>query len=417
VGRASVPSGNSVGRSEAHELLDRDPRRYDGRGVLKAVENVNKQIAPALLGQDATDQAAVDRRLIELDGTRLKERLGANAILAVSLATARAAAIAHRVPLYRHIRRLTADAAKAAQSEEQTAVTSMLTPFKPDLVTPELVLRLPLPLVNMISGGLHPGSSLDVQDFLVMPVGAPSYREAVEWCVRIYRRLGDLLEQRSYPRSMVSGDGAYGPRLASDRDALKLLTAAIEAAQLKPLDDVAIALDAAASRFVREGKYHVGGKDAAPSTAEELIARYEALCKEFPIVSIEDGLGDDDWGGWRTLNQKLGRKVWLAGDDLFATNSQRIWRGLSIGVGNSVVIKPSQAGTLTETLRSLSVARLAGYATIVSGRGADTEDDFIADLAVGTGAGQIKIGSLARSERLAKYNRLLRIEEELSERD
>lgn len=412
-GRASVPSGASTGKAEARELLDGDPERYDGRGVSKAVENVRTKIAPALIGMDPTEQQSVDDVMLKLDGSKDKSKLGANAVLAVSLACAHAAAQSHGVALFRHIRRLAARAARAAQAEEQTSITSMVCPARPALATAELIPRLPLPMINMISGGQHAGRNLDFQDFLIMPLGADSFRQALEWSTRVYRRLGSILEQYGYRKELVGEEGGYGPKLASGRDAAHALVKAIEAAKLRPGEDVALAIDVASSQFFRDGRYHLKGNPPEGIPSEQMVDVLAKLVGEFPIVSIEDGLAEEDWAGWRQLSQKLGRQVWLVGDDLFATRVDRVARGIQMGVANSVLIKVNQVGTLSETLRTMAVARLHGYALVVSARSGETEDTTIADLAVGTGAGQIKIGSIVRGERLAKYNRLLRIEEEL----
>ena len=391
MGRAIVPSGASTGRAEACELRDGDPESYDGRGVERAVGNVNGPIGTALVGHDAQDQQGLDKLLVELDGTSQKTRLGANAILGVSLAAAHAAAAALRQPLYAHLRHLLGVLEPAAR------------PPGP---------RMPLPMVNMISGGLHAGGNLDFQDFLIMPLGAGSYSQGLEWTVRIYRRLGELLMREGYEGRLVGDEGGYGPRLKDDRQAAEFVVRAIEAARLRPGEDVTIAIDVASTHFYREGRYRLAAAGGV-LTSEELVDRLAALVDAFPITSIEDGLAEEDWSGWRLLTERLGGRVRLIGDDLFATNVERIARGIKEKAANSVLIKLNQIGTLTETLRAIGLARRAGMACVVSARSGETEDTTIADLAVGVAAEHIKIGSVARGERLAKYNRLLRIEEEL----
>ncbi|MDX1946323.1 MAG: phosphopyruvate hydratase [Pirellulaceae bacterium] len=386
VGRASVPSGASTGAAEACELRDGDPARYDGLGVRLAVENVNHLIGPALVGCDAADQVAIDGALIALDGTPHKMRLGANAILAVSLACCRAAALAAGEPLYRRLHRLSA------------------APTSP---------QLPLPMVNMISGGKHAGGNLDFQDVLIQPVGAGDYPTQLEWIVRVYRRLGKLLSEGGYEGYLVGDEGGYGPRLAGNREAVAVVVRAIEAAGLIPGSDVTLALDVAASHFYRDEGYYLAAEQGRRLTSSQMIDRLEAWIDEFPIASIEDGLAESDWDGWRELTARLGGRVNLVGDDLFATNEKLLRRGIDEQVANSVLIKVNQIGTLTETFRTMQLARQHRYACVVSARSGETEDDFLADLAVGTAAQHIKIGSIARSERLAKYNRLLRIAEEL----
>jgi len=383
-GRASVPSGASTGAAEAHELRDGDRSRYDGLGVLQAVANVEGPIAAAAAGLDATDQRSLDRRLIELDGTPNKSRLGANAILAVSLANARAAAAASGLPLYRYLAKLAG-------------------------TTP----RMPLPMTNMISGGKHAGGSLDIQDVLIMPAGAPQYATGLEWIVRVYRRLATLLAAAGYEGYLVGDEGGFGPRLHSNREAIEFVTRAIEAAGFKPGSDVTIALDIASSHFYRDGGYFLAAEKGQKLTSSQLIDRLASWADEFPIASIEDGLAESDWPGWRELTARLARRLKLVGDDLFATNPSLLQKGIDEQVANAVLIKVNQIGTLSETLSTLALARQHGYWTIVSARSGETEDDFLADLAVGVAADSIKIGSIARSERLAKYNRLLRIAEEL----
>lgn len=389
IGRASVPAGASTGASEAFELRDRDSPRYDGRGVRGAVTNVGQLIAPAIAGMDPADQESIDRRLIELDGTERKTRLGANAMLGCSLAAAHAAAQIEGIPLWQHFHRLFDDRSTAA---------------KP---------RMPLAMTNMISGGLHAGGNLDFQDVLVMPVGAADYPTALEWTVRIYRRLGELLANSGYEGRLVGDEGGYGPRLQDNRQAVEFVVQAIEAARLKPYQDVTIALDVAATHFFRDGHYRLAAENDRLLTASEMIDRLQWWADEFPISSIEDGLAEEDWDGWRALTARLGSRMQLVGDDLFTTNARRVQRGIVLQAANSVLIKVNQIGTLTETFETMRIARRAGFSIVVSARSGETEDTTIADLAVGVAADQIKIGSIVRSERLAKYNRLLRIVEEL----
>jgi len=397
MGKAIVPAGASTGKAEAHELRDGDPARYDGRGVLKAVGNVNDVLAPAVRGLDPAGQAAIDARLCELDGTPHKSRLGANALLGVSLAAAHAAAADLRIPLYRHLNQLW----RALPNEAgQTPAPEGREP------------RMPLPMTNMISGGLHAGGNLDFQDFLIMPVGAASYRVGLEWIVRIARRLGELLSKAGYEGRLVGDEGGYGPRLPGNREAAAFVGRAIESAGLRPRDDVTIAIDVASSHFFDGSHYRLRATGDARLTSAEMIDQLEALVDEFPITSIEDGLAEEDWSGWQELTERLGQRVKLVGDDLFATNPERIERGIALGAANSVLIKVNQIGTLSETLQAMQVAQTAGYGRVVSARSGETEDSTIADLAVGASAELIKIGSIQRSERLAKYNRLLVIEEE-----
>ncbi len=398
-GKAIVPAGASTGKAEACELRDGDPTRYDGRGVLKAVANVNDVLSPAIVGLDPVEQALIDARLCELDGTANKSRLGANSLLGISLATAHAAAAVQQVPLYRHLnqlwRALPPSAGKAIERQDNRAP------------------QMPLPMTNMISGGLHAGGNLDFQDFLIMPVGAPAYHIGLEWIVRVARRLGELLAKAGYEGRLVGDEGGYGPRLPSNRDAASFVVHAIEAAGLRPKRDVTIALDVASTHFFDGRHYRLVATGDARLTSAEMIDELEALVDEFPITSIEDGLAEDDWDGWQELTRRLGGRVNLVGDDLFATNAERVRKGIDSRVANSVLIKVNQIGTLSETLQTMQLAQAAGYDRVVSARSGETEDATIADLAVGTAADLIKIGSIQRSERLAKYNRLLAIEEEV----
>jgi enolase len=381
-GRAIVPSGASTGRHEAAELRDGDPTRFGGKGVRRAVANVRDIIAPRLVGLLVTEQEHIDRLLCELDGTPNKARLGANAILGVSLACSHAAAAVRRQPLWQYLDR-------------------------------EGRARLPLPMVNLISGGLHAGGNLDFQDFLLLPVGARSYSEALEMTVAVYRALSAVLTSHGFEGVLVGDEGGFGPRLHGNEQAVQLCLKAIEKAGLTPGRDAALALDMASTHFFRDGAYHLketGGRALSAAEMADLLRRW---VDAYPILSIEDGLAEDDWDGWRTLTASLGQRVQLIGDDLFATNPERLRRGIVEGVANCVLVKVNQIGTLTETLEVVRLAREAGYRAVISARSGETEDATLADLAVATGAGQIKIGSVARSERLTKYNQLLRIEEEM----
>jgi len=375
-GRAIVPSGASTGKHEAVELRDGDPTRYGGKGVRRAVANVHEQIAPRLIGMPVMEQGAIDAKLCALDGTPNKARLGANAILGVSLACAHAAAATQGSPLWRYL-----DTAASA--------------------------KLPLPMVNLISGGLHAGGNLEIQDFLLLPVAARSYSEALLMTVAVYRALGELLRQHGFEGVLVG----FGPRLPGNEQAIEMALKAMEKAGCVPGRDAALALDVASTHFFQGGQYH--WRDDPPLPADAMVTLLERWCGAYPIWSIEDGLAEDDWTGWRRLTAALGRTVQLIGDDLFVTNPERLRRGIAEGVANSVLVKVNQIGTLTETLEVIALARTAGYRPVISARSGETEDATIADLAVATAAGQIKIGSVARSERLAKYNQLLRIEEEL----
>jgi enolase len=381
-GWAIVPSGASTGRHEAVELRDGDPARYGGKGVRRAVANVREQIAPALLGMSAAEQARIDGTLCELDGTPNKARLGANAILGVSLACAHAAAASRGQPLWRYL---------AADSEP----------------------RLPLPMVNLISGGLHAGGNLDLQDFLLLPIGATSYSEALEMTCKVYRALAAVLGSHGFEGVLVGDEGGFGPRLHSNEQAIHLILEAIEQAGYVPGRQAALALDVASTHFYHDGRYRLKATSGPALSADEMLARLEDWVEGYPILSIEDGMAEDDWDGWQKLTTALGRRVQLIGDDLFVTNPERLRRGIADGVANAVLVKVNQIGTLTETLEVVQLARAAGYRAVISARSGETEDSTIADLAVATGAGQIKIGSVARGERLAKYNRLLRIEEEM----
>ncbi|MGE3808339.1 MAG: phosphopyruvate hydratase [Gemmataceae bacterium] len=389
LGRAIVPSGASTGRHEALELRDGDLARYGGKGVRRAVASVNETIATRLIGLPVADQATIDQTMRDLDGTPDKSRLGANAILGVSLAAAHAAAAAAKIPLWQHIHHL----GQTAGLNEPAA--------------------MPLPMVNLISGGLHAGGNLDFQDFLFLPIGANSYAQALEWTVKVYRTLSSILQKKGYEGVLVGDEGGFGPKLNDNRQALDLVVAAYQQAGLEPGKQAAIALDVASTHFHRDGFYHLRGEKPRDAAAMvELLADWAA---RYPILSIEDGLAEDDWPGWKLLTDKLGAKIQLVGDDLFVTNPDRLRRGIAGRVANSVLVKVNQIGSLSESLEVIRLARAAGYRPVVSARSGETEDSTMADLAVGTAAGQIKIGSVARSERLAKYNQLLRIEEQLGD--
>jgi enolase len=377
-----VPSGASTGAHEAVELRDGDAKRYNGKGVLRAVGEVNNVLAPAIEGLDATAQREIDRRLIEIDGTPNKGKVGANAILGVSLATARAAASSLSLPLFRYL-------------------------GGPSAAT------LPVPMMNVINGGKHAEGALQFQECMVVPVGAESLREAVRYGAEVFHALGKLLHEQHQPTT-VGDEGGYAPRLDTLDQAMDLLVQAITRAGYKPGQDIAIALDAASTEFFADGKYYPLTKDRAFSV-DEMVAFYADLIAKYPVISIEDGLAEDDWDGWAKLTAAIGAKCQLVGDDLFVTNTERLSRGIREGIANSILIKVNQIGTLTETLDAVEMAHKAGYAAVISHRSGETEDTTIADIAVATGAGQIKTGSLSRSDRIAKYNRLMAIEEELGD--
>jgi enolase len=381
-GRAIVPSGASTGVHEAVELRDGDPKRYGGKGVLKAVANVEGEIARRLTGFDVEDQNAIDEAMIELDGTPNKSRLGANATLGVSLAVAHAAANVKRTPLYRNLGG--ADAS-----------------------------LLPLPMSNILNGGAHADTSVDLQEFMVCPVGAPTFAEAIRAVAEVYHALKAVLKSQGLATA-VGDEGGFAPDLRSNEDALKLIIQAIHKAGYEPGKDVAIALDPAASEFYQDGRYNLKGEGRSLD-AGALVQLYREWSARYPIVSIEDGVAEDDWGGWKHMTDALGSEVQLVGDDLFVTNVARLKEGIERGVANSILIKVNQIGTLTETLEAIDLARKAGYSAVISHRSGETEDTTIADLAVATGAGMIKTGAPARSDRVAKYNRLLQIERELGE--
>jgi enolase len=383
-GQAAVPSGASTGAFEALELRDGDPARYGGKGVARAVAHVRGELARAVEGKNAADQEEIDRRLCEADGTPDKSRLGANALLAVSMATAVAAARQAGQPLYRYLNGLPGVEGEA---------------------------RMPLPMINLLSGGKHAGAQVDFQDFLIVPRGAESIARALEMTHAVfYAALAILREEHGY-QPLVADEGGLAPRLASNEAMLELTVRAIERAGLRPLEEVAIAVDVAASHFLREGRYHLA-VEAAELTAEQMVARLNDLRDCYPILSIEDGLAEDDWEHWPRLTERLGARCQILGDDLFVTHTTRIERGIASRAANSVLVKVNQIGTLSETLAALRLARGAGWTAVVSARSGETEDSWLADLAVGTGAGQIKVGAITRSERLAKYNRLLAIAHE-----
>jgi enolase len=382
-GRAAVPSGASTGVYEAVELRDGKKKRYMGKGVEKAVSNVNEIIAPALMGMDATDQRLIDMALIELDGTLNKGKLGANAILGVSLAVARAAADYLYVPLYRYI-----GGANAC--------------------------RLPMPMMNILNGGLHAANNVDLQEFMIMPIGGKTFKEALRIGAEVFHGLARVLKGRELSTA-VGDEGGFAPDLGSNEEAVEAVLAGIKEAGYEPGRDVVLALDPASSSFFQDGKYVFSKSDKSERTGSEMVDFYEDWVKRYPIVSIEDGLDENDWESWKMMTQKLGDGLQIVGDDLFVTNTERIERGIKEGSANAVLIKLNQIGTLTETLEAIKMAHRAGWNAVISHRSGETEDTFIADLAVATGTGQIKTGSLCRSERVCKYNQLLRIEEELEE--
>jgi len=398
--RAQVPSGASTGQFEACELRDTDAERYDGQGVLQAVSHVHQVIAPQLRGQDAQEQQAIDQQLLELDGSPNKQHLGANALLGVSLAVARAAALGRSQSLYEYFNELLL--MQCSEGEEGQLGSLRVAP------------RMPMPMTNMISGGLHAGGNLDFQDVLVIPCGAADYPQGLEWIVRVYRRLGERLQKAGYEGRLVGDEGGYGPKLPGNVAAVEFVVQAIEDAGLRPGTDMSLALDVAASHFLQpNGQYQLRSENNACLDSDQMIDRLEEWVERFPITSIEDALAEDDWEGWSKLTDRLGDRVQLVGDDLFTTNVGRVARGIAEGAANSVLVKVNQIGTLTETMETIKQARTAGFSLVVSARSGETEDDILADLAVGVAGDQIKIGSIVRSERLAKYNRLLRIAESL----
>ncbi|HEX6803709.1 MAG TPA: phosphopyruvate hydratase [Terriglobales bacterium] len=381
LGRAIVPSGASTGEREAIELRDGDKENYLGKGVLKAVENVNGEIGEALANFDAADQRALDQKMIELDGTENKARLGANAILSVSMAAARAAANSFELPLYRYLGGAGANV-------------------------------LPTPMMNILNGGAHADNNVDFQEFMVMPVGAQSFSEALRWGVAVFHTLKGVLKKRGY-NTAVGDEGGFAPSLKSNVEAIEVVLEAIQQAGYKPGEEIAIALDPAASEFYQDGKYVFKKSDKSSKSSEDMVRFWSKWANDYPIVSLEDGLAENDWEGWALLTRELGSKIQLVGDDLFVTNVSIFQQGIEKGIANSILIKLNQIGTVSETLDAIALGRRHGYTAVISHRSGETEDTFIADLAVATGAGQIKTGSASRTDRVAKYNQLLRIEEEL----
>ncbi|MEY4764888.1 MAG: hypothetical protein RI907_1561 [Pseudomonadota bacterium] len=380
MGRAAVPSGASTGSREAIELRDGDKSRYLGKGVLKAVENINTEIAEAILGLDASEQAFLDKTLIDLDGTDNKGRLGANAMLAVSMAVARAAAEEAGIPLYRYFGGMGA-------------------------------VQMPVPMMNVINGGAHANNNLDLQEFMILPVGAPTFREALRYGAEVFHALKKILHDK-HISTAVGDEGGFAPSVASHEEAIQLILQAIEAAGYTAGEQIALGLDCAASEFYKDGKYHLEGEGLV-LTAEQWTDMLATWCDKYPIISIEDGMHEGDWEGWKILTDRLGKKVQLVGDDLYVTNTKILKEGIEKGIANSILIKINQIGTLTETFAAIEMAKRAGYTAVISHRSGETEDNTIADIAVGTNAGQIKTGSMSRSDRMSKYNQLLRIEEDL----
>jgi enolase len=380
-GTSAVPSGASTGSREALELRDGDSRRYLGKGVLKAVHNVNEEIGPKILGFESRDQVALDRFMIELDGTENKAKLGANAILAVSMAAAKASAAECELPLYRYL---------------GGAATCLL----------------PVPQMNVLNGGAHADNNLDIQEFMIVPAGAPSFREALRMGAETFHSLKKVLKSRGL-NTAVGDEGGFAPNLRSNEEAMQVLMQAIEAAGYKPGEDIYIALDAAASEFFENGSYKLAAEEKPQKSSDELVAYFESWAGRYPLISLEDGMAEGDWPGWKTLTQRMGGKVQIVGDDVFVTNTKILAKGIAEGVANSILIKLNQIGTVTETIEAVQMAVKAGYTAVISHRSGETEDVTIADLAVAAGAGQIKTGSLSRTDRVAKYNQLLRIEEEL----
>ncbi|PLX85991.1 MAG: phosphopyruvate hydratase [Desulfuromonas sp.] len=383
MGRAAVPSGASTGEREALELRDGDKSRYLGKGVQKAVTNVNEVIADALIGWDASDQANIDRKLLDMDGTDFKSNLGANALLGISLACAKAAAEEAGLPLYQYLGGTNAK-------------------------------ELPLPMMNIINGGEHADNNVDIQEFMIMPAGAGSFSEALRMGAEIFHALKNVLKAKGY-NTAVGDEGGFAPDLGSNEEALQVIMEAIEAAGYKPGNDVLLALDVASSELYEDGTYLLANEAQPKKSAAELVAFYEDLVERYPIISIEDGMAENDWDGWKLMTEKLGDKIQIVGDDLFVTNTKILKEGIEKGIANSILIKVNQIGTLTETLEAIEMAKRAGYTSVVSHRSGETEDTTIADLAVATNAGQIKTGSLCRTDRVCKYNQLLRIEDELDD--
>jgi len=384
IGRASIPSGASTGSHEALELRDKDSKRYFGKGVLKAVRKIHQEIGPKLLGMNVLDQKAIDEALIQWDGTPSKIHFGSNAILGVSLACAKASSNYLGLPLYQHLGGLSAT-------------------------------RLPLPMLNILNGGVHADNNLDLQEFMILPIGAKSFREALRMGVEVYHHLKAVLKSKGYKTS-VGDEGGFAPDLRTNEEAFSLILEAIRKSNYRPGKEVALGIDAAASEFCQKGNYFLKAERKSKKTTGEMIDYYERLVNRFPILSIEDGLSEDDWEGWKAMTARLGKRVQLVGDDLFVTNPQRLMKGIREKIANAILIKPNQIGTLTETLEVIDLAKRSGYRTIISHRSGETEDTTISDLAVGVNAGQIKAGAPSRTERVAKYNQLIRIEEELGKR-
>ena len=386
IGRASVPSGASTGIYEAHELRDGDQGRYLGKGVSKAVENIRSEIAPALIGKNVLEQTRIDEIMMDLDGTPNKSRLGANAILGVSLACAKAAAASQGISLYRYVGGMNAK-------------------------------TLPVPMMNILNGGAHASNNVDIQEFMIMPISAGSWKEALRRCAEVFHTLKVILKENKIPVTGVGDEGGYAPMLKKDEDALALIVTAIERAGYKPGEDFMIAIDAASSEWYEEeqGIYRLP-KAGKALTKKQMVQMWKRLAEKYPIISLEDGMAETDWEGWEMLTKALGKQIQLVGDDLFVTNTQRLKQGIEMGIGNSILIKVNQIGTLTETMDAIAMANRAGYTAIISHRSGETEDTTIADLAVALNAGQIKSGAPSRSDRVAKYNQLLRIEEELGDR-
>ena len=383
MGRAAVPSGASTGSREAIELRDGDPKRYFGKGVLKACENINTEISEAIMGLDANEQAFLDRTLIELDGTENKSRLGANAMLAVSMAVARAAAEESGLPLYRYFGGMGG-------------------------------MSLPVPMMNVINGGAHANNSLDLQEFMIIPVGAPSFREALRYGAEVFHALKKIIDSRGMPTA-VGDEGGFAPSVENHEAAIQLILEAIDKAGYTAGEQIALGLDCAASEFYKDGKYVLEGEGGIQLTAEQWTDMLATWVDKYPIISIEDGMAEGDWDGWKHITERLGAKVQLVGDDLFVTNTKILKEGIDKGIANSILIKINQIGTLTETFAAIEMAKRAGYTAVISHRSGETEDSTISDIAVGLNAGQIKTGSLSRSDRMAKYNQLLRIEEDLGD--
>lgn len=385
LGRAAVPSGASTGRHEAVELRDGDPRRYLGKGVTKAVNNVTDIIGPKIKGMDPCNQEAIDRLMIEIDGTENKTNIGANAILGVSIAVARAAANILNKPLFKYL-----------GSDDDSCI-------------------LPVPMMNIINGGEHADNNLDIQEFMIMPFGVNSFKEALRVGAEVFHCLKKILKSKGY-NTNVGDEGGFAPELSCNEEALGTIIEAINKAGYEPGKDVLLALDVAANEVYENGKYILKAEEKPEKSIEDMISFYEHLISNYPIYSIEDGLAEDDWDGWRALTEELGNRIQLVGDDLFVTNQNRLKKGIELGVANSILIKPNQIGTLTETIQTIEMAKSKGYTTVISHRSGETEDTIISDIAVATNAGQIKAGSLSRTDRICKYNQLLRIEEELGDK-